>query len=113
MQNNKKMIPYLTIAIFAFYILPIIGNNTGYFMIIFLAVFPLLSFNIGLVYGMKNGFNGLLPLLLGGFFLPTIFIYYNISAILYFPAYQTMTFIGNIIGNFIRKRINKNIKLNI
>lgn len=113
MQNNKKMIPYLIIAMATFYILPLFGKDTGYFMIMFLAVFPLLSFNIGLIYGMKSGFNGLLPLLLGGIFLPSIFIYYNISAILYFPAYQTITFIGNIIGNFIRKKTNKDIKLNI
>lgn len=112
-NKNKKILPYLIIAIASFYILPLLGKNTGYFILVLLVIFPLVSFNIGLIYGTKYGFNGLLPLLLGGVFLPTIFIYYNISAIIYFPTYQTLTLLGNIIGNFIRKKTKKNINLNM
>jgi hypothetical protein len=108
-NKNKKMLPYLIIAIASFYILPLLGKNTGYFILVLLVIFPLVSFNIGLIYGTKYGFNGLLPLLLGGVFSPTIFIYYNISAIIYFPTYQTLT----LLGNFIRKKTKKNIKLNM
>lgn len=31
-NKNKKMLPYLIIAIASFYILPLLGKNTGYFI---------------------------------------------------------------------------------
>ena len=77
--------------------------NTSMAMLILLVVTPLLTFLIVLYYGLKQGFSLWLILLTGLLFVPTIFIFYNDSALIYVLLYTGVDLIGNGIGSLFAK----------
>lgn len=103
MDKFKRMLWYLLICVAAFYVLPLLGKDTGSFMLILLMAIPLICFVASLFYGVKNGFNFIFSLIIGVLFIPTIFIYYNSSAWVYIIAYAIISMVGNLIGGFFVK----------
>ncbi|MFU0799522.1 MAG: Exosortase [Xylanivirga thermophila] len=104
MDKIGKMLPYLLICAMAFYMLPLLGKDTGSFMLILLIAIPIICFIVSLFYGIKNGLNLIFVLIVGVIFIPTIFIYYNSSAWIYTIEYAIVALAGNMIGGFIVKR---------
>lgn len=104
MENFKKMLSYLLVLAIAFYALPLIGKDTGSFMLILLAVIPVICFIVSLIYGIKNSFSLAFPVITSVLFIPTIFIYYNSSAWVYIIGYAGIALTGNLIGRYFVKR---------
>jgi len=101
MEKFRKMLPYLVIIIFAFYLLPFLIKDTGSGMFILLIGLPIICLIVSLIYGMKNSFNWLFSLLVILLFIPTIIIFYNESAAIYILAYGVISVIGNFIGSLL------------
>lgn len=104
MEKNKKMLPYLVVLIFVFYLLPFIMKDTGSAILIMLIGIPMICFMVSLIYGIHNSFNYLLPLLTMLLFALSIFIFYNKSAAVYILVYGISSLIGNFIGSLICKK---------
>ncbi|MEG2698796.1 MAG: hypothetical protein RR951_07695 [Ruthenibacterium sp.] len=98
MKTNLKMIPYLLFNIMAFYLLPMIIQDTGSAMFVLLVAIPFICFAAAIVFGIFNAFNWMYPLSVALLFVPTIFIYYNESAAFYITVYGIIAFLGNLIG---------------
>src|SRR5690606_28080673 len=107
MGEIKKMLSYLLICVIAFYILPLLGEDTGSFILILLLAIPLVCFIASLSYGIKNGFNIIFPLIVGILFIPTIFIYYNSSAWIYIVGYVGISLVGNLLGSFFENGVKR------
>jgi FtsH-binding integral membrane protein len=105
MNRIKQMLPYLIATIIAFYLLPLFGRDTGSFMIILLIAIPLLCFISALSYGYKRGFDIIYSVIVGLLFIPTIFIYYNSTALIYIFIYAVIALIGSIIGTLVNKKV--------
>ncbi|PNT90243.1 hypothetical protein [Clostridium thermosuccinogenes] len=105
MYKFKNMLAYLLVCAVAFYILPLSGKDTGSFMLILLIAIPLVCFITSLIYGIKNRFNLIFPVIVGVIFIPTIFIYYNRSAWVYIIGYAVISLIGNLIGRLLGRRL--------
>ncbi len=99
MNKFKKMLPYLVVITIAFYLLPLIGRDTGSFMLILLVAMPIVCFIASLLYGLKEGFQLLYPVMVAALFTPTIFIYYNSSAWMYIVIYAVIALIGTAFGS--------------
>ncbi|WP_018659294.1 hypothetical protein [Allofustis seminis] len=99
MKKLEKMIPFIAANFFAFYILPLIIKDTGSAMFILLVGIPMINFIAALIYGMKNSFSWLYPLLVMLLFIPTLFIFYNESAWIYIVVYGIISLIGSYLGN--------------
>lgn len=99
MNNIKKMIPYLTILMLTFYMLPLLIKDTGTAMLILLIVMPIVSFTISLFYGIKEKFNVIFTIAAMLLFIPTVFIYYNSSAFIYVIIYGFISLVANFIGS--------------
>lgn len=99
MIKIKKLLPYLVVNLLTFYILPIIIRDTGTGMLILIIIIPLITLMTSLLYGLKNSFEWLYPLLVMAIFLPSIFIYYNESALIYTLIYGGLSFLGSFIGS--------------
>ena len=104
MEKIRKMLPYLFVVIFAFYVLPLLIQDTGSGMLILLIGIPMICFMVSFIYGIKNSFNFLFSLLVILLFVPTIFIFYNESASIYILAYGVISLIGNFIGGILYKK---------
>lgn len=98
MKEIKKSIPYLIVIIIAFYLLPNLIKDTGSGILMLLVVMPLTCLLTGFVFGRRNSFKWYFPVLVGILFIPSIFIYYNESALIYAPVYGVLSLVGVIIG---------------
>ena len=99
MIKIKKLLPYLVVNLLTFYILPILIRDTGTGMLILIIIIPLITFMTSLLCGLKNSFEWLYPLLVMVIFLPSIFIYYNESALIYTLIYGGLSLLGSFIGS--------------
>lgn len=99
------LIPYAIALAINFYVLPLLIRNTGLAMLVMLLVIPLITFICAVIYGIRQGFDPLFALVAGILFVPTIFIFYNISAWGYIIAYVIIALVGNGVGRaFYKKR---------
>jgi hypothetical protein len=103
MDRFKKMVVYLSVCTIAFYALPLLGKDTGYFILILLIIIPGICFITSLFYGIKNGFDFIFSVIVGILFIPTIFIYYNSSAWVYIIGDPIISLGGNSVGVFFLK----------
>lgn len=100
MNDFKKTMPYLILNIIAFYLLPNLISDTGSGMFILLIIIPLATLLSGILIGVKSCFKWYYPILVGLIFIPSIFIYYNESALVYAPIYGAISLTGAFLGKF-------------
>jgi Ca2+/Na+ antiporter len=103
MNSLKKMAPYLLVSAIAFNIIPLFGQSTGIYMMILLVVLPFICFITALVYGLKQGWNLLYPIMIGILFAPTVFLFYNSSAWIYCFGYSFLALVGVYLGKSIKE----------
>ena len=99
---KKNWINYFIILI-AFYIVPMLIKDTGSGMFILLIV-CLITLITSLIYGLRNTVDFIYPLIVAILFIPTFFIYYNISAWVYIIAYSLIAFIGELLGKTLQRK---------
>lgn len=98
MKRFIKEIIILLIQLFMFYIFPLFAGPTdamGMVLLIILATF-VLSIIIGSIS--KEKIKYLYPIITSILFIPSIFIYYNESALIHSIWYLVVSFIGLIFG---------------
>lgn len=105
-MKNKliKLIPYALVLAVDFYLLPFLIRDTGIAMLMMLCVIPLIAFMRSVIYGVRQGFNFLMPITAVLLFFPTIFIFYNESALIYVAIYGIVTLVGNVVGRIFYKK---------
>ena len=107
MTKIKNMIPYLVVVVAAFYLLPLLIQDTGTGILILIAAIPLICLCTSVLYGYKNSFSLLFVLLNAILFIPSLFIFYNSSAWVYIVGYGVIALIGNLIGMAMNKSARK------
>ena len=104
MDKIKKNWVYYFIIFITVYLIPILIQDTGSGMFILLIVIPLITLITSIIYGLRNVFDFIYPLIVAILFIPTLFIYYNISAWVYIIAYSLIALIGEILGKTLQKK---------
>lgn len=104
MDKIKNNLVYYFIVFIAFYLFPMLIKDTGSGMFILLIVIPLITFITSIIYGLKNTFDFLYPLIIAILFIPTLFIYYNISAWTYILVYSMIAVVGELLGKILQKK---------
>lgn len=107
MKKYIKEIIVLILQLFMFYVFPLFAGPTdaiGMVVLIILATF-ILSLLLGVIS--KKDVKYLYPLTVAILFVPSVFIYYNESALVHSIWYLVVSAVGLIIGVTIRFIINK------
>ena len=99
-----KYLPFTVILALSFYLLPLFIKDTGSGMFILLISIPLVTLITSFIQGIKYGFDLILPLIAAVLFFPTIFIFYNDSALIYVLIFAAITLFGNAISVLFRKK---------
>ena len=110
MKKIIKEIIILLIQLFMLYIFPLFAGPTdamGMVILIILATF-ILSIIIGSIS--KEKIKYLYPIIISILFIPSVFIYYNKSALIHSIWYWVISTIGLLVGTIIYKLTNKKIK---
>lgn len=107
MKKYIKEIIILLIQLFVFYILPLFAGPTDIMGLVLLIILStlLLSIIIGSVSKVKIKY--LYPIIVAILFIPSIFIYYNESALIHSVWYLVVSMIGLLIGTIIYKLSHK------
>lgn len=105
MGKIKKALPFYIAMLCNFYLLPLLIQNTGSAMIMLLIAIPVICFAISVVYGMKNGFHFEYAAIVAVLFIPSIFIFYNVSAWIYIAGYGMIALLGNLVSLLFRKHL--------
>lgn len=92
------LIPYIVIFVIDFYLIPFCARDTGTAMILMLGIMPVIAFISAVIYGVRNGFSIILPISALVLFIPSIFIHYNSSALIYAAVYAVAVLVGNVTG---------------
>ena len=107
MKRFLKEIIILIIQLGMFYIFPLFAGPTdaiGMVLLILLATFIL---SIIIVSVSKEKIKYFYPIIIAIIFIPSVFIYYNESALIHSVWYLVDSSIGIVIGTIINKLINK------
>lgn len=104
MDKIKKNWVYYFIIFITFYLIPILIQDTGSGMFILLIVIPLITLITSIIYGLRNVFDFIYPLVVAILFIPTLFIYYNASAWTYILVYSMIAVIGELLGKTLQKK---------
>lgn len=101
MKKYLKEFIILIIQLLVFYILPLFAGPTdamGMVLLIIISVF-ILGLTIGIISNQKIKY--LYPLVISILFIPSVFIYYNESALVHSIWYFVVSYIGLLIGSII------------
>ena len=107
MKKYLKEIIILVIQLIVFYLLPLTAgpaDTMGLIVLIILSTF-ILSLILGIIS--KEKIKYLYPIIISILFIPTVFIYYNDTALIYILRYLVDSYIGLLIGSLIRLIFNK------
>ena len=102
MKKHIKEIAIMIIQLFMFYIFPLFAGPTDAMGMVFLiiAATVLLSLVLGVISDNKIKFG--YPALVAVLFIPSVFIYYNESALIHSLWYLTVSAVGLSVGTVIR-----------
>ena len=107
MKRYLKELIILLIQLFMFYIFPLFAGPTDAMGMLFLIIVAtlLLSLMIGMLFAHKVKY--LYPIVIAVLFIPSVFIYYNGSAMVHSIWYLVIASIGLLVGTVIRFLIGK------
>lgn len=101
MKKYIKEIIILILQLCMFYILPLFAGPTDAMGMVFLIIISTLalSFVLGIISG--NSLKFLYPIVTAVAFIPSVFIYYNQTALIHLLWYFLVSGIGVFLGSFI------------
>lgn len=107
MKKYLKEIIILILQLLTFYILPLFAGPTDTMGLVVLIIFT--TFILGIILGIfsKQKIKYLYPIIIAIIFIPSIFIYYNDSALIHSIWYLIISFTGLLLGCAIRLIFNK------
>ena len=101
MKRYIKEIIVLLIQLGVFYLLPKAIGNIGALAMVFLLLLITLILSIIMGSISKEKIKYIYPIVISILFIPTVFIYYNESALVHALWYLVVSYIGLIIGTVI------------
>ena len=97
----------LLLQLFMFYIFPLFAGPTDAMGMVLLIIFSTFGLSFVLSCISKNRIKYLYPVIISILFIPSVFIYYNESALIHSIWYLVISSIGIIIGLIINFICNK------
>jgi hypothetical protein len=105
-QILRKFLPYTIVLAVVFFLIPIVTKtDTRIELIITLLIVlnPVACLGTGAIFGIKHGFKWYFLIIVTLLYIPSAYVFYNSSAVLYFVLYLFFSAAGLGIGCVIRK----------
>ena len=107
MKKNIKEIIIFALQLFMFYIFPLFAGPTDVMGMVVLILLSTLILSIVLASISNKRINYLYPIIVSLIFIPSVFIYYNETALIHSIWYLVDSAIGILIGTIIYKISNR------
>lgn len=101
MKKYCKELIIVLLQLFMFYIYPLLVGMSNPFAMVF--IIALVTFILSIIIGkiVKGKAKYLYPVIISILFIPSVFIYYNESALVHSLWYLVVSFIGTIFGSLV------------
>ena len=109
MKKYLKEIILLAIQSFMFYIFPLFAGPTDVMGMVVIILLVTLILSIIIASISKQKVKYLYPIIIAILFTPSVFIYYNTSALVHILWHTEIAFIGIVVGTIIHKITHKKI----
>lgn len=109
MKKYLKEIIVLLIQLFMFYMFPMFAGSTDAMGLVFLIWLSTIILGIIIAIISSNKIKYLYPIIIAIIFIPSVFIYYNESALVHSLWYLVSSSVGVLIGTIIYKLGKKNL----
>ncbi len=106
---NKKLILNFVGVCINFYLLPLVFRNTSNDVMMMLIVMPLITIVLGVLYTYMVQPHWIYPVVVALLFIPTMWLYYSISAWI-FAIIHFLSFIVGCLVGIIAKNMTKSTK---
>lgn len=107
MKKNIKEIVIFTLQLFMFYFFPLFAGPTDVMGMVVLILLSTLILSIVLASISNKRIKYLYPIIVSLIFIPSVFIYYNETALIHSIWYLVVSAIGILIGTIIYKISNR------
>lgn len=107
MKKYWKEVIILLIQLFMFYIFPLFVGPTDVMGMVFLILASTLILSLIIASISKEKWKYFYPIIISALFIPSVFIYYNDSALIHAAWYFVDSAVGLLIGAIIYKITNK------
>ena len=107
MKKYLKEIIIILIQLFMFYIFPLFAGPTDAMGMVLLIILSTLLLSIILGNISKEKIKYLYSIVIAILFIPSVFIYYNESALVHSIWYLVISYIGLLVGSIIHKLTHK------
>ena len=107
MKRYLKEIVILILQLFMFYIFPLFVGPTDAMGMVFLIILATLLLSIIIGSVSKEKIKYLYPIIVAILFIPSVFIYYNESALIHSIWYLVVSIVGLLVGTIIYKLTHK------
>jgi len=104
---KKELIKNISIVVLflsVYYLFPLLIRDTGSAILIMLILTPLLLFLISFGAGIFQGFIWYIPCLAALTFIPSVWIFYNSSALIYTIPYAILSLVGIGCGTMFHRK---------
>ena len=107
MKKYLKEFLILLVQIFMFYVFPLFGGPTDVMGVIILTI--IITFMLAIILGFISlrKIKFLYPLVIAIVFLPSVFIFYNETALIYSIWYFFISLVGVFIGSIVSKILKR------
>lgn len=103
-RRDKFVLLILSLGVVIFYLFPLLFTFGVLTMALLVFINPIYSFIFSLLYTIRFGLRLWFPASIGVLFIPSIFIFYDASMLIYALAYAGIAFLGSCLGYPIYKR---------
>ena len=102
--NPKSFLIQAAVLGTIFFWLPLLIRDTGSGMLFLLVIIPLLCVCFSCINARKNGFQWRVPLIAAGWFLCSVPLFYNKTALPYAIVFFLLSCLGQAFGAALRRR---------
>lgn len=100
---KKEYLIYILLLLSYYLIPPFFVRDTGSGMFVLLIFVPIMILFLSTVYSKTKGFKWYFSIVVSLLWLPSIYIFYNDSALVYCFIYFIFSLIGQLIGKIVKK----------
>lgn len=108
MKKDLIIIMLVTLAVYNLNpIVQMIAPETNLTILDILVINPIWVLLVSVFFAIKYGFKLIVAILLGLLFIPTVFLVYNDTAMIYIAVYFVLSMIASAIGGILHRVIGK------
>lgn len=106
-EEKKKLILLVALQLLTFYLLPLLMKTMGPMGLVLIMAIITFMFSLILGVSLTSKFKFLYPILVAIIFLPSVYLFYNDSALIHTVWYFVISLVGLLLGTLVQSILKR------